>query len=93
MSDLEEARNKSKYYQEALEEYKELQQDSEEKDAWDKRIDDTGCYVENMALQLCHAETGDWRQCFGEMELFRKCWEQHGNKERVQTVDLPPVKL
>ncbi|CAR30109.1 Cytochrome oxidase assembly factor 4 [Lachancea thermotolerans] len=75
----------SKYYKEALEEYKELCNDEE--DVWDKRINDTGCYVENMALQLCHADTNDWRQCLGEMALFRKCWDQKGNRERVSTVD------
>ncbi|CUS23091.1 LAQU0S08e01926g1_1 [Lachancea quebecensis] len=75
----------SKYYKEALEEYKELCNDDE--DAWDKRINDTGCYVENMALQLCHADTNDWRKCLGEMALFRQCWEQKGNRERVSTVD------
>ncbi|CAI4617304.1 CCQ_1a_G0036610.mRNA.1.CDS.1 [Saccharomyces cerevisiae] len=77
----------SEYYKQALEEYKEVQED-EDPDAWDTRISKTGCYVENLALQLCHAETGDWRQCFNEMALFRKCWEKNGNKERVSTVDV-----
>ncbi|CAB4253977.1 similar to Saccharomyces cerevisiae YLR218C COA4 Twin Cx(9)C protein involved in cytochrome c oxidase assembly or stability [Maudiozyma barnettii] len=76
----------SEYYKEALEEYKE-QQAENDLDDWDKRINDTGCYVQNMALQLCHADTGDWGKCFGEMEAFRKCWEQNGNRERVNTVD------
>ena len=75
----------SKYFQQALEEYKELCKDEE--DDWDQRIDKTGCYVENMALQLCHAETNDWRQCLGEMAMFRSCWSQKGNRERVSTVD------
>ncbi|AQZ15091.1 COA4 (YLR218C) [Zygosaccharomyces parabailii] len=74
----------SKYIQQAQEEYLEAQQDP---DSWDERIFQTGCYVENMALQLCHADTGDWKQCLGEMALFRKCWEQNGNRERVKTVD------
>ncbi|KAL6940456.1 Cytochrome oxidase assembly factor 4 [Hanseniaspora vineae] len=82
----------SKYYQEALEDYKEQQreqaQTKEEVDQWDKRINNTGCYVENMALQLCHADTNDWRQCMKEMALFRQCWDQHGNNKRVGTVDL-----
>ncbi|CCF60742.1 hypothetical protein KAFR_0L01330 [Kazachstania africana CBS 2517] len=77
----------SKYYQEALQEYKDLMQDDEEPDTWDVRINKTGCYIENMALQLCRAETGDWRQCMLEMNAFRKCWELHGNRERVHTVD------
>ena len=70
----------SEYYKQALEEYKEVQED-EDPDVWDTRISKTGCYVENLALQLCHAETGDWRQCFNEMALFRKCWEKNGNRE------------
>lgn len=83
----EESQDVSQYYKEALEEYKDLQAEEDDPDAWDKRINDTGCFVENMALQLCHADTGDWRQCFGEMEGFRKCWEQNGNRERVNTID------
>ncbi|SCV99828.1 LAFE_0B03400g1_1 [Lachancea fermentati] len=76
----------SSYYQQALEEYQELSKEEEEDD-WDTRIDKTGCYVENMALQLCHADTNDWRQCLNEMALFKKCWESKGNRERVGTVD------
>lgn len=81
---------KSKYYEEALEQYKEMVEEEsaeDERDDWDKRITDTGCYVENLALQLCHAETNDWRQCFPEMAQFRSCWEKNGNRDRVQTVD------
>lgn len=74
----------SKYFQEAQEEFSDAQKDP---DTWDQRIFQTGCYVENMALQLCHADTGDWKQCLEEMKMFRKCWEEHGNKERVKTVD------
>lgn len=77
---------KSKYYQQALEEYQELSRE-EDPDAWDKRITKTGCYVENLALQLCHADTGDWRQCFLEMKLFRECYNKNGNRERVDTID------
>ncbi|CCK68721.1 Coa4p KNAG_0B02780 [Huiozyma naganishii CBS 8797] len=90
----------TEYYKQALEEYKELKEEQGEAagetegetqdgspDDWDKRIDDTGCYVENMALQLCHAETGDWRQCMDDMARFRDCWEKNGNRERVSTVD------
>ncbi|QLG73396.1 hypothetical protein HG535_0E04800 [Zygotorulaspora mrakii] len=76
----------SKYHKQALEEYKEISQE-EDPDAWDERISNTGCYVENLALQLCHADTGDWRQCFQEMSLFRECWSQNGNRERIDTVD------
>ncbi|SCU81263.1 LAME_0B06260g1_1 [Lachancea meyersii CBS 8951] len=78
-------KTESKYYLQALEEYNELCKEDE--DAWDSRIDKTGCYVENMALQLCHAETNDWRQCLGEMAQFRECWQNKGNRDRVSTVD------
>lgn len=82
--------SESRYYKEALEQYKEMveeEQDGSERDSWDKRITDTGCYVENLALQLCHAETNDWRQCFPEMAKFKECWESNGNRDRVKTVD------
>lgn len=76
----------SEYYKDALEEYKDMM-DDEEKDKWDMRINDTGCYVENLALQLCHTSTNDWRQCVAEMEAFRKCWQKMGNLKRVTTID------
>lgn len=81
------AEEQSKYYKQALEEYQEM--DQEDPDAWDKRITNTGCYVENLALQLCHAETNDWRQCLGEMKLFKECWQSKGNDHRVGTVNAP----
>ncbi|AMD20078.1 HCL073Cp [Eremothecium sinecaudum] len=76
----------SEYYKQALEEYEELKKERDQ-EAWDKRIDNTGCYVENMALRLCHADTGDWRKCLLEMELFKNCWKEKGNVGRVHTVD------
>ncbi|CCE61387.1 hypothetical protein TPHA_0A03090 [Tetrapisispora phaffii CBS 4417] len=87
----------SKYYKEALEVYKEEQKekaqsagqdDQDEEEEWDERIEKSGCFVENMALQLCHADTGDWRQCLGEMQSFKDCWNKNGNNERVNTVDV-----
>lgn len=63
--------------------------DDDEPDEWDKRIIKTGCADENLALQLCHADTGDWRQCTKEMEAFRKCWASNRNDERTKTVDNP----
>lgn len=78
-------REQSIYYKQALEEYNDL--DKTDPDAWDKRITNTGCYVENLALQLCHAETNDWRQCLGDMKLFKECWQSKGNDKRVGTVD------
>lgn len=59
----------------------------DEPDEWDQRILETGCYKENLALQLCHADKGDWRACLGEMQAFKKCWDEHLNNERTQTVD------
>ncbi|KAG5418099.1 hypothetical protein I9W82_004428 [Candida metapsilosis] len=45
--------------------------DDDEPDEWDRRIMDTGCHQENLKLQLCHADTGDWRKCLKEMQAFR----------------------
>lgn len=84
-SDVERHRS---YYNDALEQHRELQQElPEDSEEWDRRIGATGCYVENMALQLCHADTGDWRQCLGEMQRFKECWSRQGNDKRVHTVD------
>lgn len=41
--------------------------DDDAPDDWDQRIIDTGCAKENLALQLCHADKGDWRQCIQEV--------------------------
>lgn len=70
----------SKYYEEALEQYKEIQQDTE---LYDERIIKTGCYLQNFILQLCHADTGDWRQCTLEMNWFKDCWAKNGNDKRT----------
>ncbi|GMM44216.1 Coa4 protein [Pichia kluyveri] len=61
--------------------------DSDAPDPWDKRISDTGCFEENQALQICHYDTGDWRQCLKEMQAFRDCWKKFNNDTRVHTVD------
>lgn len=61
--------------------------DDDEPDEWDKRIMKTGCHEENLALQLCHADTGDWRKCLKEMQAFRECWDRNKNNERTSTVD------
>lgn len=62
--------------------------DDDEPDEWDQRIIKTGCHEENLKLQLCHADTGDWRQCTQEMEAFRKCWEVNNNNVRTRTVNM-----
>lgn len=59
----------------------------EDPDDWDKRIINTGCYEENITLQLCHADKGDWRKCLAEMAAFRKCWDANKNNERTLTVE------
>lgn len=55
-------------------------------DDWDVRIIETGCAEENEALQLCHADTGDWRKCLPLMKAFRECWARHNNDQRTSTV-------
>lgn len=62
----------------------------EDPDEWDQRILDTGCFRENEALQLCHADKGDWRLCLQEMAAFRQCWERNRNDERTGTVQQEP---
>ncbi|QOU18130.1 hypothetical protein BRETT_005190 [Brettanomyces bruxellensis] len=61
--------------------------DDDEPDEWDQRIEKTGCAKENLALQLCHYDTGDWRKCIDEMNAFRKCWSEHQNNERTHVKD------
>lgn len=61
--------------------------DDDEPDEWDQRIIKTGCQDENLKLQLCHADQGDWRKCLEEMKAFRKCWEDNKNNDRTSTVD------
>lgn len=80
---------KSPYIHQAREDYALMKKEGKEEglDPWDKRIDDAGCYVENMALRLCHADTGDWRNCLNEMKLFKECWAKNGNPQRVHTID------
>ncbi|KAJ1954985.1 hypothetical protein EC988_002131 [Linderina pennispora] len=56
-------------------------QDDGDDDEWDKRIKRTGCFEQNERLLICHADTGDWRQCAKEMLAFKKCMQrlQHQN--------------
>ncbi|KAG9072067.1 hypothetical protein KI688_006289 [Linnemannia hyalina] len=63
-------------------EKEEEEEEEEEEDEYEKRIERTGCAVENEALQLCYAEKHDWRACKDAMEAFRDCWKRNGN---VQT--------
>ena len=64
----------------------------DEPDEWDVRISKTGCFAENEALQLCHADTGDWRKCIKEMQAFRECWAKHANDQRTSTVQAGETK-
>lgn len=61
--------------------------DDDAPDEWDQRIIDTGCDKENLALQLCHADNGDWRKCAKELQEFKKCWDANNNNKRTLTVD------
>ncbi|ODV85608.1 hypothetical protein CANARDRAFT_28370 [[Candida] arabinofermentans NRRL YB-2248] len=49
-----------------------IQDDDDEPDEWDKRINKTGCAEENLKLQLCHADTNDWRKCLDEVRMIFK---------------------
>ncbi|KAF9962948.1 hypothetical protein BGZ70_007778 [Mortierella alpina] len=60
------------------------EEEEEEEDEYEKRIERTGCSVENEALQMCYAETHDWRACQKEMLAFRECWKRNGNVEAEQ---------
>ncbi|KAJ2371191.1 hypothetical protein IW150_004707 [Coemansia sp. RSA 2607] len=51
----------------------------DDEDAWDNRIKKTGCFKENEALLICHADTNDWRKCLAEMNAFRQCMKQNGH--------------
>ncbi|KAG9298776.1 hypothetical protein G9A89_012844 [Geosiphon pyriformis] len=48
----------------------------EELDEHELRIQKTGCYQENEALQNCFAEKHDWRDCQDILQKFKKCWEK-----------------
>lgn len=62
-------------------------EDDDAPDEWDQRIIDTGCAKENLALQLCQADSRDWRKCAKEMQAFRKCWQKNENDKRTKTVE------
>ncbi|CAK7895434.1 cytochrome oxidase assembly factor 4 [[Candida] anglica] len=62
-------------------------EDDDEPDEWDQRILNTGCHEENLKLQLCHADSGDWRKCLNEMKAFKECWDANKNNERTSTVN------
>lgn len=82
----------SKYYNEALEQYQEIKVDAKSiagLEEYDKRIYDTGCYLQNLILHLCHADTGDWRKCTNEMTWFKECWEKNNNPQRTFQNDKP----
>ncbi|KAL6152103.1 hypothetical protein ACJQWK_04848 [Exserohilum turcicum] len=51
----------------------------------DKRIYSTGCADENAKLTDCYYDKKDWRACKQEMEIFRQCWERHGNDKRTSS--------
>ncbi|RYN21518.1 hypothetical protein AA0112_g10236 [Alternaria arborescens] len=59
----------------------------DEPDDWDKRIFSTGCADENAKLTDCYYDKKDWRVCKQEMEIFRQCWQRHGNDKRTDSKD------
>ncbi|SPO07553.1 uncharacterized protein DNG_10248 [Cephalotrichum gorgonifer] len=59
----------------------------DEPDAWEERINRTGCAAENAKLTDCWHETKDWRQCSAEMLAFQKCWKQNHNDDRTDMKD------
>ncbi|GMM50796.1 Coa4 protein [Starmerella bacillaris] len=67
--------------------------EEDEADPWETRIEATGCYEENEALQICRYDTGDWRKCLKEMKAFRDCWQKYKNDLRVSTVDINPDSI
>ncbi|KAA8615485.1 CHCH domain-containing protein [Pyrenophora tritici-repentis] len=42
---------------------------------------------ENAKLTDCYYEKKDWRACKQEMEIFRQCWQRHGNDKRTASKD------
>ena len=88
MANIEE----SKYYAEALEQYEETKANAKQLEGlgdYDKRIFNTGCYLQNLILHFCHADTGDWRKCAAEMKWFKTCWEKNDNPQRTFQNDKP----
>ncbi|TGZ84148.1 hypothetical protein EX30DRAFT_99958 [Ascodesmis nigricans] len=63
-------------------------EDDDEPDDWDKRIMATGCAEENERLRFCFVDKKDWRLCLAEMQAFRKCWDEHGNRQRTGMKDV-----
>ncbi|KAJ1677916.1 hypothetical protein EV182_005177 [Spiromyces aspiralis] len=55
-----------------------IESNDDDEDEWDKRIRRTGCYAENEALLICHADSHDWRKCLKEMKAFRDCMKAQG---------------
>ncbi|KAJ2309102.1 hypothetical protein IWW52_005793, partial [Coemansia sp. RSA 2704] len=55
--------------------------DNEDEDEWDRRIRRTGCFAENEAVLICHADSNDWRKCLRELDAFKKCMQAHNNAQ------------
>jgi cytochrome c oxidase assembly factor 4 len=73
----------------------------DEKDEYEERIRQTGCYDENevnymyhniplnvQALQLCFNRTKDWRSCKTEMETFRQCYQRYQQQRQHNKNDI-----
>lgn len=64
-------------------------QDQEE-DAYDARIQKTGCQEENDNLLICYADKRDWRLCNAEMQAFRNCYQK--NKQNAGSQELEDLE-
>lgn len=60
--------------------------DDQEEDAYDARIQKTGCQEENDNLLICYADKKDWRLCSAEMQAFRNCYQK--NKRNAGSQEL-----
>ncbi|KAG2172497.1 hypothetical protein INT44_006670 [Umbelopsis vinacea] len=62
----------------------------QEEDAYDARIQKTGCQEENDTLLICYADKRDWRLCHAEMQAFRNCYQK--NKQNAGSQDLEDLE-
>ncbi|KAH8555791.1 hypothetical protein BGW37DRAFT_147795 [Umbelopsis sp. PMI_123] len=62
----------------------------EDEDAYDVRIQKTGCQEENDKLLICYADKRDWRLCNAEMLAFRNCYQR--NKQNAGSQELEDLE-
>lgn len=61
--------------------------DDQEEDAYDVRIQKTGCQEENDNLLICYHDKRDWRQCSAEMQAFRNCYQKNKQNAGSQALE------